>query len=64
MTLPWPLYRLAVRYRMWRNSGAELNKRVEAENVLLAAAKSGKGLSAEQCRELAFKLGVPAGVSK
>ena len=28
------------------------------ENQLLAAAKSGHGLSAERCRELAYKLGV------
>lgn len=55
--LPWPLYRLAVRYRMWRNSGPDLNRRVEIENTLFSAAKSGKGLGAEECRALAIKLG-------
>jgi hypothetical protein len=57
--MPWPLYRLCVRYRMWRNSGPDLNNRVSVEGVLLAAAKSGTGLNAEQCRALAYKLGVP-----
>jgi hypothetical protein len=55
--MPWWLYRLALRWRSWRNSGAELNKRVAVENVLLAAAKDVHGLSAEQCRALAYKLG-------
>lgn len=55
--VPWSLYRLRVRYRIWRNSAAELNKRVDVENVLLRAAKSGAGLSAEQCRDLGLKLG-------
>lgn len=55
--MQWCLYRLRVRWRMWRNSAADLNRRVEIENVLLAAAKSGKGLDAEQCRELGLQLG-------
>lgn len=35
-----------------------LNRRVEVENALFAAAK-GDGLNAERCRELAIKLGTP-----
>jgi hypothetical protein len=62
--LPWPLYRLKVRWRMWRNSGAELNKRVAVENVLLSAAKDGYGLNAEQCRALAYRLGATAGLER
>ncbi len=62
--MPWPFYRLAVRWRMWRNSGPTLNARVEVENALLRAAKSGKGLDAEQCRTLATKLSVPADVAE
>lgn len=58
MTTPWWLYRLRVRWRMWRNTSHWLNRRVEVENALLAAHKSGNGIGAEQCRELAYKLGV------
>ena len=53
------LYRLRVRWRMWRNTASDLNRRVDVENKLLAAHKSGNGIDAEQCRELAYKLGVP-----
>ncbi|HYC01578.1 MAG TPA: hypothetical protein VEC57_20775 [Candidatus Limnocylindrales bacterium] len=59
MTAPWWLYRLIVRWRSWRNMGALLNRRVEVENALLDAYKTGKGIDAEQCRLLAYKLGVP-----
>lgn len=55
--LPWPTYRVLVRYRMWRNSASELNRRVDVENALLRAAKSGAGLTPEQCRELGMRLG-------
>lgn len=57
MKLPWPLYRLAVRYRMWRNSAADLNRRTEVEQALIAGAKSGNGVDADACRALARKLG-------
>jgi hypothetical protein len=56
---PWWLYRLRVRWRMWRNSGPDLNRRVEVESALLTASKTKAGLSPERCRELAYKLGVP-----
>lgn len=59
MSAPWWLYRLIVRYRMWRNTGACLNRRVEVENTLLEYAKNGQWMTPDQCRELAYKLGVP-----
>lgn len=58
MRTPWWLYRLYVRYRMWRNTAHYLARRVEVENALLTAAK-GKGLAPDACRDLAYKLGVP-----
>lgn len=59
MTAPWWLYRLRVRWRMWRNTGSDLNRRVEVENVLLSVASGKRGpLSKDECRELAFTLGV------
>jgi hypothetical protein len=59
--LDWFAYRWRLRLRLIRRSGEELNKRVEVENVLLAVA-SGKrpALTPEECRALAYKLGVPA----
>ncbi len=59
MTAPWFLYRLRVRWRMLRNSGPDLNRRVEVEQILLDVA-DGKApaLSRQECRELACKLGV------
>lgn len=51
-------YRLRVRWRMWRSSGADLKRRVEVENVLLAvAAEKRELLTGEECRALAYKLG-------
>lgn len=55
--IEWFFYPLAIRYRMWRDSGPDLNRRVDVENALFAAHKSGKGLDAEQCRHLGLKLG-------
>jgi hypothetical protein len=50
--------RWRARWRIYRNTNDILNRRVEVENKLMAAAKDGHGLNAEQCRELAYKLGV------
>jgi phage terminase small subunit len=52
MKAPWCLYRLRVRYRMWRNSGPMLNRHSEAVNQLRKAAKR-FGLSPGKCSELA-----------
>ena len=58
--LDWFFYRWRLRLRLVAHSGEQLNKRVEVENVLLAVA-SGKrpALTPEECRALAYKLGVP-----
>lgn len=57
--MPWHI-RLFYRWRMWRNSADELNRRVEVENVLLNVA-SGKRpmLTKDECKKLAYKLGIP-----
>ena len=57
MSMPWWLYRLLVRWRMWRNSASDLNRRTEVEQALIAGAKTGYGISAKRCDELAAKLG-------
>lgn len=53
-------YRLQARWRIVVNHGDELNRRVTVENVLLNVA-SGKRpmLTKEECRQLAYKLGIP-----
>ena len=52
-------YRLRVRWRMWRNSGPDLNRRTEVENVLLKVASGKRGpLTPAECRELALKLSI------
>lgn len=55
------LYRMQARWRIVRHHGDELNRRVEVENVLLNVA-SGKRpmLSKDECRQLAYRLGVPS----
>ena len=46
--------------RMWKNYGADMNRRVTVENRLWAAAAGSKPPpTADECRELAIKLGVP-----
>lgn len=55
--MPWWLYRLRVRWRMWRNSAADLNRRAEVGAALIAGARSGRGVTPEQCAQLARKLG-------
>lgn len=57
--LPWALYRYYIRWCMWRNSGPDLNNRVDCERALIKGFTSGNGLNAEQCRDLARRLGVP-----
>lgn len=58
--LDWFAYRWRLRIRLIRRSGEELNKRVEVENVLLAVAAGKRpALTPEECRALAYKLGVP-----
>lgn len=54
------LMRLQARWRIIRNSGSELNRRVEVESVLLSVAAGKRDLlSKDECRQLAYKLGVP-----
>ena len=55
--MPWWLYRFFVRYKMWKNSASDLNRRSEVEAALINGAKTGAGVSAEQCALLATKLG-------
>jgi hypothetical protein len=54
------LHRLRARLRIIRNHGDELNRRVEVENVLLAVAKEKRPLlTPDECKALAYKLGMP-----
>lgn len=54
------LGRWRARWRLARDRGAELNKRVEVESWLLAASAGDRPLpDAETCRWLALRLGVP-----
>jgi hypothetical protein len=57
--------RLYFRWRVHRNVGAEINRRVEVENILLSV-YAGKRpmLTREECRDLAYKLGTPANAMK
>lgn len=57
------LLRLQARWRLIRNHGDELNRRVTVENYLWAC-HAGKKLlpDRDKCRELAIKLGVPTKV--
>lgn len=58
------IYRLRARWRIIRNSGDMLNRRVEVEQVLLDVARGKRGpLSPEECKALAYKLGVPSKVT-
>ena len=51
-------------YSLARGFGDHLNRRVEVENVLLACAAGKRPmLTREECRALAFKLGVPSSLS-
>ena len=49
--------RTAAEQRILDGYADMLNRRTEVENELMAAAKDGYGLNAEQCRKLALKLG-------
>lgn len=47
--------------RTFRNYGADLNRRVDVENTLLAVASGKRGpLTPAECWALAMKLGVPS----
>jgi hypothetical protein len=55
------LHRMRARWRLIRNSGDMLNRRVEVENVLLSVAKGKRPpLTPDECKALACKLGVPS----
>lgn len=59
--MPLWLIRLRARWRIVINHGDELNRRVEIENVLLkVAAGKRPALSQDECRQLAYRLGVPS----
>jgi hypothetical protein len=54
------LQRLNARWRMLRRHNAELNRRVEIENVLAMMAQGKRPLpTREQCRIMALRLGTP-----
>lgn len=54
------LYRWKVRCRILFHHADELNRRVEVENVLLNVAKGKRPPpTPEECRMLAYKLGMP-----
>ncbi len=51
--------RWRARWRILRDHGKHLNRRVEVENVLISVAQEKRGLlSPDECRELAKKLGI------
>lgn len=53
------LRRLALRWRLWKDSAEHLNRRAAVEQHLFDAAQGKKPLpDAEKCRELALKLGI------
>lgn len=55
------LHRLRYRWRLIRNHGDELKRRVAVEQVLFDVARGKRGmLTQEECRALAYKLGVPS----
>jgi hypothetical protein len=58
--IDWWFYRWKLRVQLIVNSGDMLNRRVEVENVLLSVA-SGKRqpLTPDECKALAYKLGMP-----
>ena len=52
---------ILLRWMSWRDTADELNRRVEVENRLLMAASGKQPLpDADECRRLAYKLGVPS----
>lgn len=59
LTVANPSTRRAAERRILEGYADLLNRRVTVENKLLSAAKSGRGLSADGCRELAVMLGTP-----
>lgn len=56
-------HRLRARWRIIRNHGDELNRRAEVEQALLNVARGKRPpLTADECRTLADKLGIPSKV--
>lgn len=54
------LQKLRDHWRTWRNTSHDLNRRVTVENRLWAAAAGDRPPpDANECRDLALKLGVP-----
>lgn len=54
------ILRLKRRWRLFKNTGNELKRRVRVENALLEAAAGKRELpDAEECRRLAYELGIP-----
>ena len=55
------LQRLRALFSLWRRYPDHLNRRVDVENRLLMAASGKQPLpDADECRRLAYKLGVPS----
>lgn len=55
------LYRLQARWRLIRHHGDELNRRAEVEQILLDVYHEKRPLlTPDECRKLAYKLGVPS----
>ena len=53
------IHRLRARWRLIRNSGDMLNRRVEVEQILLDVAREKRPmLTQDECRKLAYRLGV------
>ena len=52
----WRFVQFRARIRLWRHSARWLNQRLEVQRALELGAKTGYGIHAEQCRELARKL--------
>lgn len=52
--------KLRARWQVWRNLGKYLGRRVDVENRLINAAHGKRPLpDADECMELAQKLGIP-----
>lgn len=59
------LMRLKYRLIVWFfDKPDSLSRRVEVENILLTHFKNGSRPTPEQCKELAFRLGVPTWCKK
>jgi hypothetical protein len=60
MNLRRRIRRLVYLWKIFRDTGSELNRRVDVENRLWAAYSGKKPLpDREECKRLALKLGIP-----